>query len=127
MTALQNIQREELTKTLKDPEILIIENENLSHLNLGNMDLSGKTFKDCDITDTNFGDCAGLPTLQSCKVSGEKTTDVLVIKSKTGNMTIFSMIRGNMPYYMVNGTEYNPTSKESTMVAQVRILASKIK
>lgn len=126
-TANDNIKKDELVKKLKDPGNLLIEGENLSHLNLGNMDLSGKTFKQCDISDTNFGNCVGLPTIEECSSHKEKATDVTVVKSKNGALTIFSMIRGSKPFYMINGKEYPALSAESAMVSQVRRLASVIK
>lgn len=127
MTALKNIEKAELTKLLKDPEVLLIEGQDLSHLNLGNINFSGKTFKDCDISHTNFGCCEELPTLDNCKSDNEKATDVMVLKAKNVTLTILSMIRGNNPYYVINGKEYVPLAPESAMVAQARRLASVIK
>lgn len=126
MTALKNIEKDELTKLLKDSTVLVVEGQNLSHLNLGNIDFAGRTFKECDISDTNFGNCVGLPTIEDCLSHGEKATDVTVVKSKNGAITIFSMIRGSNPFYMINGKEYPPLSAESAMVGQVRRLASVI-
>ena len=127
MTANDNIKKDELTKMLKDSSILVIEGQNLSHLNLGTIDFTGRTFKDCNISDANFGGCLGLPKIENCIVDSEKCSDVVVVKSKAGNLTIFSMIRGNNPYYVINGKEYAPLSIESSMVAHVRRLASMIK
>lgn len=127
MTALKDIEKAELSEMLKDPEVLIIEGKNLSHLNLGSIDFSGKTFKECNISDTNFGNCAGLPVFENCTSNNEKATDVIVLKSKSGALTIFSMIRGDNPYYVINGKEYKPLAPESAMVSQVRRLVSMIK
>ena len=127
MTALKDIEKAELFKLLKDSSVLVVEGKNLSHLEMGTIDFTGKTFKDCDLTDTKFGDCVGLPTLENCTVNKEKATDVMVIKSKDGNLTIFSMIRGSNPYYVINGKEYGSNSAETAMVSQARRLASVVK
>ena len=69
MTALKDIEKAELFKLLKDLSIPVIESKNLSHLELGTIDFTGKTFKDCDLTDTKFGVCVCIPTLDNCTLN----------------------------------------------------------
>ncbi len=124
MSASKDIQKAELSKLLKDTSVEVIEGKDLSYMNLEVIDFTGRTLKNCDISNTGFDSCPGLPNLEDCKSGGEKATDIMIIKSKTGNITVLSMIRGNQPYYLLNGKECGPSSVESAMITQARKLSA---